>query len=715
MSLSLDHEDAKPEARQKERFAAFAKMFGEGRSFSGHERNCCYLNPGNSPAAGGKFANISAASGLDYPDDARALTLLDWDQDGDLDVWASNRNAPRLRLLRNEIPKSGNFVNLLLVGNGTTTNRDAIGARVEIIPDAPELENMPRSISTLRAGEGFLSQGSKWMHFGLGDTQQINKVVVSWPGGEQEEFTDVQINARNELNQGKGISKPRKVTNREIVLKQQPQNIADKQPFANLRLITPATLPPIAYKTWDGGERELTQQIDKPTLVILWASWCQPCLKELKEIADAKDKLDTAGINVFALAVDGIGTDTSTPENAHKTIIGMKFPYQSARATEDLLEGLQKMHDRQAAAKRPLPLPTSILINPGRELVSIYKGPLQIDSLLSDIEHLNDTASERVVHAAALPGRIIDPEFANEILNIAEAEQRFKTAEMFEKYKFLESAITEYDRILDLWPENAGDNLSSNDKSKKIKVTQSQEKKRDQIRAMAYISRGQLEQRKGETEAAIESFKQAVASKPDNPKVHFTLGKLNRRLNNNKEAIKYFKNVINYDPRNADAYRERGQLLSRQGNTDDALASFSNALEIDPLDVVSLANRGALYAASGKYELAIKDFTSAIKLNPNSASAYNNFAWMLATCADPEYRDGQQATVYATKACDLLNWKSKDSLDTLAAAAAESGDFQNAIKWQKQALSLESDHSNTALHQRLQLYEQGKKYRTNDK
>ena len=146
MSLSLDHEDAKPESRQKERFAAFAKMFGEGRSFSGHERNCCYLNPGNSSAAAGTFANISAASGLDYPDDARAIILLDWDQDGDLDVWASNRNAPRLRLLRNEIPKSGNFINLSLVGNGTTTNRDAIGARVEVIADSSEEKNMARSI-----------------------------------------------------------------------------------------------------------------------------------------------------------------------------------------------------------------------------------------------------------------------------------------------------------------------------------------------------------------------------------------------------------------------------------------------------------------------------------------------------------------------------------------------------------------------------------------
>ena len=715
MSLSLDHEDAKPESRQKERFAAFAKMFGEGRSFSGHERNCCYLNPGNSSAAAGKFANISAASGLDYPDDARAIILLDWDQDGDLDVWASNRNAPRLRLLRNEIPKSGNFINLSLVGNGTTTNRDAIGARVKITADPSEGKNMPPLISTLRAGEGFLSQSSKWMHFGLGDIQQIDKVVVSWPGGEKEEFTNVQMNARNELKQGSGISKPLKASNREVALEQTPQQLSEKHPFASLRLITPATMPPITYKSWDGGEQELTQQIDKPTLVILWASWCQPCLKELKELADVKEKLDDAGVNVIALAVDGIGTDSSDPQNAHQTITAMKFPYESAKATEDLLKGLQTMHDRQAAVKRPLPLPTSILINPDKELVAIYKGPLQIDSLLADIDHLNDSASERVAHAAALPGRIIDHEASKEMLNIAEAEQRFKTAAMFEKYRFLDPAIVEYDRILDLWPMNSNDDSSALDKRDKIKLTPSQENKRNQIQAMAYTSRGQLQQRKGNIEAAIESFEKSIASKSDNPRIYFTLGKLSRRLKNNDEAIKYFKNVIDYDPRNADAYREWGQLLSMRGNTAGALHCFSKTLEIDPQDVSSLANRGALYASSGKYDLAIKDFTSAIKLNPNSASAYNNFAWMLATCIDPEYRDGEKATVYATKACDLLNWKSKDSLDTLAAAAAESGDFENAVKWQEKALLLDPGHSNTTLRRRLQLYKQGKKYRVNDK
>ncbi len=65
---------------------------------------------------------MSAVSGLDFPDDGRCVAVADWDQDGDLDLWLANRNAPRLRFMRNNAPTSNHYVSLRLIGNGTTTN-----------------------------------------------------------------------------------------------------------------------------------------------------------------------------------------------------------------------------------------------------------------------------------------------------------------------------------------------------------------------------------------------------------------------------------------------------------------------------------------------------------------------------------------------------------------------------------------------------------------
>ena len=56
------------------------RLMREGVSWSGHERNTCFLSSG----AAGRFIDISKASGFDFPDDGRAMVLTDWDGDGDL-------------------------------------------------------------------------------------------------------------------------------------------------------------------------------------------------------------------------------------------------------------------------------------------------------------------------------------------------------------------------------------------------------------------------------------------------------------------------------------------------------------------------------------------------------------------------------------------------------------------------------------------------------
>ena len=160
---------------------AAATLIRSGHSFSGRERNCVFLNCRND-----SFANISAVSGLDFKDDGRAIAVTDWDLDGDLDVWLHNRTGPRLRFMRNQTIQGertahANFVAIGL--EGTSSNRDAIGARVELFVEDPQ---PPKLVQTLAAGDGFLSQSSKWLHFGLGPDRRTMTALVRWPGGDTE-------------------------------------------------------------------------------------------------------------------------------------------------------------------------------------------------------------------------------------------------------------------------------------------------------------------------------------------------------------------------------------------------------------------------------------------------------------------------------------------------------------------------------------------------
>ena len=157
-------------------WATLTQLMQEGASWSGNERNVCYVNLGD-----GRFVDASFASGLDFIDDGRTVASVDWDGDGDLDLWLRNRTGPQLRFLRNNGSPGQHSVQLRLIGS--TSNRDAIGARVELHAGGRVLWR------AVDGGQGYLSQSSKVLHFGLGSESRIDRAVVHWPGAESETLT----------------------------------------------------------------------------------------------------------------------------------------------------------------------------------------------------------------------------------------------------------------------------------------------------------------------------------------------------------------------------------------------------------------------------------------------------------------------------------------------------------------------------------------------
>jgi tetratricopeptide (TPR) repeat protein len=152
-------------------------------------------------------------------------------------------------------------------------------------------------------------------------------------------------------------------------------------------------------------------------------------------------------------------------------------------------------------------------------------------------------------------------------------------------------------------------------------------------------------------------------------------------------------------------------------NTFARVSDSFNQAKADPLESVRTTAPNIIfaqfYAAHGQFTNAINICREAIGSNPKDDWSYNLLAWVEATCPDSSVRDGKEAVSLAAKACELTRWRQPNSIDTLAAAYAEPGDFQRAIEFQEQALHASSspEPRQKAMRERLALYKQSQPYR----
>ena len=157
---------------------------------------------------------------------------------------------------------------------------------------------------------------------------------------------------------------------------------------------------------------------------------------------------------------------------------------------------------------------------------------------------------------------------------------------------------------------------------------------------------------------------------------------------------------------------KEGAEASANGENDQAITELTQAIALDPKNYSGYEIRSDVYVAKGNYAEAVTDYKKAVELDPKNALVINNLAWTLATCPDENVRDGKLALVYAKQACALTNYNNAPDVDTLAAAYAEIGDFDKAVKWETKYLtSLSLSPSDAADGQaRLALYQAHKPY-----
>jgi tetratricopeptide (TPR) repeat protein len=269
--------------------------------------------------------------------------------------------------------------------------------------------------------------------------------------------------------------------------------------------------------------------------------------------------------------------------------------------------------------------------------------------------------------------------------------------------------------------------------------------------AWALRMRGFGHQEKEEFESAMADFHRAIELAPNDPWTHAHLGYVFNRLGRVDQALASLNRAIELDPLDAWARSKRASAYAKKGDHARAIDDFTSALENGSRALTesdrawALARRGRAYLLSHQPEKAVEDLTHALEApvfatNPDfhwacrqravahlklgdfgqaradferalqDKAGLNSYAWHLATSPHDAFRDGKRAIELATRACELSAWKDADCLDTLAAAHAEAGDFDQAVGIQEQAIAL-GTLDDDALRQ-LDLFRARRPYRT---
>ena len=564
------------------------------QSIASRQRNVLYRNDGR-----GAFDDVSGVTGLDLEQDGRSFAALDLDRDGDPDLAVmAARQAPHLRLFRNDHPARP-VIALRLTG--TTSNRDAVGARIDV--EAGSL----RVTRLVQAGSGFLSQHSREVLVGLGDNTRVTSLKVTWPSGATQTFTDLPVNTRFTLTEGAtpvpspitqaraATRDPRPATRESRSASLDPPS-ATRDPRAVAPdatwMFEPFPVPDFSATDLAGTTHTPRTLAGRPALLVFWQSEAGASRAAVQTLANQRGRLDAAGIVPLAIALD-------PAEAGARVRAAAPAGVPVVHATRDLAYTWAIVHRHLFMNRQAMPLPTALLLDASGRIVRTYRDRLDVPRIVGDAARVEATDEVRLARALPFTGFFHTPLSPRNWLPVG--------SELLDEG--LETqAIVAFERAAQANPS-----------------------------AAVLYRLGTLLTRSGQAAPARQAFERALALDASLAEAHNDLGTLLAQAGDLPGATARFRQALAATPEYPDALNNLGYALLLQGQDAEARTLYTQALALQPDFPEALNNLGLIEGRAGNLAAAEQRFRAAIASRETYGEAVNNLALVLvATQRAPE-------------------------------------------------------------------------------
>ena len=522
---------------------AINQFIREDYSWSGREPNVVYVRRGD------RFYDVSGVSGLDFADDSRALTITDFDGDGRPDVILKSRMGPQIRVMQNNCAAKNHSIAFDL--RGTRSNRDAIGAKIEVNGRAVWLD----------AGNGYISQHSKRVVVGLGQSQRAERIRITWPSGLVQEAPPLDAGFVYEITEGSA----------EISHKP----FAKRSPLPGLPFAVDNE--PRLHSTWLLQPLPLPEPQSGPALLILKGS--EPASPPAGVPVRTVD-LSAAGPNkreiwsIFRRYLFDYRAPLVTPFAMLLNASGKAVKvYEQMPSAGDVRSDLATLSGGLTGV-RGLPLKGAYYRQPHRDYFKFGAALLWAGFSEPALPYLEEVLQDT-------------PDNSRVVLLVGQIHLEANRIDQAEKY--IRKALAIDPAYADAWSDLGG----------------------------------VFDARKNVAEA-LNCYEKALSLKPDLPYALMNAAQASEKAGNREKAEQYYRRALASDPHNAEAANGLGLLFAKEGHTDEARKLFEQAIAERRDYGMAINNLGVLYLETGKPNEALAAYEYGIRVAPDEDILYLN-------------------------------------------------------------------------------------------